>query len=199
MERGSQRGPGERSQMAASCRRTCRLVGFNLNIQQVLSSHRAPNSAHYAPKTSVRRCFSLLLIYTLWAAIPDPSCQGVFGNFEVTLNCVLLILFIPRLTTVVPLCCAPRHRRVRARKGVSTDSLKFHAGSPCSTLTRPAGWPPPKRPYSCLGGGRNAGRSACGRLLPPWIPHAVRACRDTRPRLGLNFVSALLMVFWFWL
>jgi hypothetical protein len=33
------------------------------------------------------------------------------------------------------------------REGVSTDSLKFYAGPPCPTLTRPAGGPPPKRPY----------------------------------------------------
>jgi hypothetical protein len=48
------------------------------------------------------------------------------------------------------------HRPIQ--EGVSTDSLKFHAGSPFPTLICPAR------------------RVACGRLLPPWIPHAVRAC-----------------------
>jgi hypothetical protein len=32
-------------------------------------------------------------------------------------------------------------------KGVSTDSLEFNAGPPCPTLIRPAGGPPPKRPF----------------------------------------------------
>jgi hypothetical protein len=63
------------------------------------------------------------------------------------------------------------------REGVSTDSLKFHAGPPCPTLIRPAGGPLPKRPYGRLGGGPPAGQAACDRLLPPWIPHAVRAWR----------------------
>jgi hypothetical protein len=60
-------------------------------------------------------------------------------------------------------------------QGVSMDSLKFHLSLPCPTLLRPAGGPPPKWPYGCFGGGSPAGRAACGRLLPPWIPHAVWA------------------------
>jgi hypothetical protein len=59
--------------------------------------------------------------------------------------------------------------------GVSTYSLKFHAGPP--TLIRPAGRPPPKRPYGRLGGGPPTGRAACGHLLPPWIPLPVQACK----------------------
>ena len=39
------------------------------------------------------------------------------------------------------------------REGVSTDSLKFHAGLPCPTRIHPVGGPPPKRPYGRLGGG----------------------------------------------
>jgi hypothetical protein len=61
-------------------------------------------------------------------------------------------------------------------KGVSTDSLKFHPGPPCPTLLRPAGGPPPTRPYCRFWGGPPAGQAACGRLLPPWIPDVVRAC-----------------------
>jgi hypothetical protein len=30
-------------------------------------------------------------------------------------------------------------------------------------------------PNGCLGGSSPTGQAACGRLLPPWIPHAVRA------------------------
>jgi hypothetical protein len=33
------------------------------------------------------------------------------------------------------------------REGVSTDGQNFHPGPPCPTLIRPAGGPPPKRPY----------------------------------------------------
>jgi len=65
------------------------------------------------------------------------------------------------------------HRPVR--EGVSTDSLKFHVGPPCPTLIRPAGEPPPKRPYGRLGGVPLTGRVACGRLLPPWILLPARA------------------------
>jgi hypothetical protein len=39
------------------------------------------------------------------------------------------------------------------REGVSTVSLKFHAGLPCPTFIRPAGGPPPKRPCGHLGAG----------------------------------------------
>jgi hypothetical protein len=62
------------------------------------------------------------------------------------------------------------------REGVSTDSLKFHPGPPCPTLLRPAGGPPPKRPYGHLGVCPPAGRAACGCLLSPWTPLTVRAC-----------------------
>jgi hypothetical protein len=61
------------------------------------------------------------------------------------------------------------------RQGVSTDSLKFHPGPPCPTLLRPVGGPPLKQFSDCLGGGPPTGQAACGLLLPPWIPHAVRA------------------------
>jgi hypothetical protein len=72
-------------------------------------------------------------------------------------------------------------------QGVAMDSLKFHPGPPCPTLLRPAGGPPPKRPYSRFGGGPPAERAACGHLLPPWIPLPVRACcLDGRPQ-GFNF------------
>jgi hypothetical protein len=64
------------------------------------------------------------------------------------------------------------------REGVSTDSLKFHAGPPCLTLICPVGRPPPKRPYGHLGGGPPAGLVACSRLIPPWIPLPVRAYVD---------------------
>jgi hypothetical protein len=50
-------------------------------------------------------------------------------------------------------------------QGLSTDSLKFQPGSPCLT-------------FLCPGIVLRAGGLwpvACGRLLPPWIPHAVRA------------------------
>jgi hypothetical protein len=62
------------------------------------------------------------------------------------------------------------------RERVPTDCLKFHPAPPCPILLRPAGGPPPKRPYGRLGVGPPIGQAACGRLLPPWIPFLVRAC-----------------------
>jgi hypothetical protein len=61
-------------------------------------------------------------------------------------------------------------------QGVATDSLKFHLGPLYLTLLRPAGGPCPKWHYGRFRGGPHTGRAACSRLLPPWIPHAVRAC-----------------------
>jgi hypothetical protein len=61
-------------------------------------------------------------------------------------------------------------------KGLSTDSLKFHAGPPYPALIRPCGRATPKRLYSRLGGGPPTGRAAFGHLLPPWIPLPVRTC-----------------------
>jgi hypothetical protein len=48
-------------------------------------------------------------------------------------------------------------------QGVAMNSLQFHSGPPCSTLLRPTGGPPLKRPYSRFSGGP-----------PLWTPHAVR-------------------------
>jgi hypothetical protein len=63
------------------------------------------------------------------------------------------------------------------REGVSTDGQKFHAGPPCPTFIRLLyAFYTPKRPYGHLGGGPPAGRAACSRLLPPWIPLPIRAC-----------------------
>jgi hypothetical protein len=82
----------------------------------------------------------------------------------------------------------PRQGVRPVREGVSTYSLKFHAGPPCPTLIRPAGGPPPKRPYSRLGGGPPTGRAACGRLLPPL---------DTPSRTGLQgVVLCYSLLFW---
>jgi hypothetical protein len=39
------------------------------------------------------------------------------------------------------------------------------------------GRPPPKRPYNSFGGSPPLGLAACGRLLPPWIPHVVWVMR----------------------
>jgi hypothetical protein len=61
-------------------------------------------------------------------------------------------------------------------QGVSTDSLMCHPGPPGLTLLRPVGGSPSKRPYGQFWGGTPAEQAACGRLLPPWIPHAVRSC-----------------------
>jgi RNA recognition motif-containing protein len=69
------------------------------------------------------------------------------------------------------LSCHPGNGRP-VREGVSTDSLKFHLGPPCPTLLRPTGGPPPKQPYS--------------RLLPPWIPHAVRAWAVVKVQSGVT-------------
>jgi hypothetical protein len=39
---------------------------------------------------------------------------------------------------------------------------------------RPVAGPSLKRPYGCFRGGTPAGWVACGRLLPPLTPHAIR-------------------------
>jgi hypothetical protein len=70
-------------------------------------------------------------------------------------------------------CCTVATRPVW--QGVSTDSLKFYLGPPCPSLLRPVGGPHPKRPYGRFWGGPLTGQAAYGRLLPPWIPRAVRA------------------------
>jgi hypothetical protein len=38
----------------------------------------------------------------------------------------------------------------------------------------PCGGPPLKRPYGHFRGGPLNGQAACGRLVPPWTPRAVR-------------------------
>jgi hypothetical protein len=63
--------------------------------------------------------------------------------------------------------------RTGARQGVAIDDLKQHLGLPWPTLLRPAGGPPLNRSYSRFKVGLPAGRVVCGRLLPPWTPHAV--------------------------
>jgi hypothetical protein len=44
------------------------------------------------------------------------------------------------------------------------------------TLPRPAGGLPLKRSHGRFRVGSPARQAACGRLLPVWIPHTVRAC-----------------------
>jgi hypothetical protein len=61
---------------------------------------------------------------------------------------------------------------------------KVSPGPPCPTLLRAAGRPPPFRGWS-------AHRASC-RLLPPWIPHAVRAW--VRLRLGPTFLLLLAQI-----
>jgi hypothetical protein len=64
------------------------------------------------------------------------------------------------------------------RPWVAMDSLKFHLGSPCPTILRPAGGPPLKRPCGCFRGGLPTGPpAACSRLLPFWTSHALRLWR----------------------
>jgi hypothetical protein len=51
------------------------------------------------------------------------------------------------------------------------DSLKFHQGTLCPTLLRPAGRSPLKRPYNGrFSGSLPARRAVCGRLLPLGLP-----------------------------
>jgi len=51
-----------------------------------------------------------------------------------------------------------------------------------NSLLRPVSRPPPKLPYGCFWGCPSTGWVACGRLLPPWIPHALQACKGSLPR-----------------
>jgi hypothetical protein len=64
-------------------------------------------------------------------------------------------------------------RDVGVWQGVAMDSLKFHPGSPCPTLLRPADGPSLRWSYECFRGGPPVGRMACGHLLALWIPHAL--------------------------
>jgi hypothetical protein len=59
-------------------------------------------------------------------------------------------------------------------QGEAMDSLKYYPGSLCPTLLRPAGGIPLKQLYGSFRGGPPARQVACGRLLPPCTPHAVR-------------------------
>jgi hypothetical protein len=61
-----------------------------------------------------------------------------------------------------------------------SDFLKFYPGPSSPTLLCPAGRKPPKRLYGRFG-------AACGRLLSPWIPHAV--LRTRRQPNGLARIS----------
>jgi hypothetical protein len=65
---------------------------------------------------------------------------------------------------------------------VSTDSLKFHPGLPCPTLLRPASALPLERPYRRFWGGPSARGVVCGRLLSPWMSHAVQAWKGSKRR-----------------
>jgi hypothetical protein len=65
-------------------------------------------------------------------------------------------------------------------QGVAMDFLKFHPGPLCPTLLCPAGGQPLKRSYSCFSSVAPAGQAACGHLLPPWTPRAVRLCVTSR-------------------
>jgi transcription elongation factor Elf1 len=60
----------------------------------------------------------------------------------------------------------------RGIHGLPKVSLGPAMHNPCT----PCGRATPKRPSSHFYGGPPIGRVACGRFLPPWIPHAVRAC-----------------------
>jgi hypothetical protein len=70
-------------------------------------------------------------------------------------------------------------------QGLAMDSLKFKPGPPCPTLLRPAGRQPLKQTYSRFRGGPPTGWTACGLLLPPWKPHAVRLCLSRSGILSL--------------
>jgi hypothetical protein len=68
--------------------------------------------------------------------------------------------------------------RIRAvREGVSTDSLKFHAGPPCPTLICPAGGPPPQMALWPFGGWP---AHRAGSLWPSYSP------LDTPSRTGVG-------------
>jgi hypothetical protein len=63
------------------------------------------------------------------------------------------------------------------------DSLKYHSDPLCSTLLRPAGGPPLKRPYDRFRGDFPTGWAACSRLLPLRTSHAVRLRRHLTPKI----------------
>jgi hypothetical protein len=61
---------------------------------------------------------------------------------------------------------------------MAMDYLKFHPGPPCPTLLRPAGRPPPERPYA---------RS----ILPFWTPKATHLYFFDSPT---QFVAVVVVV-----
>jgi hypothetical protein len=62
----------------------------------------------------------------------------------------------------------------QARTAMGIHGLpKLPPGPTMPDPLRPAGRPPPKRPFCS---GQPAGQAACGSLQPPWIPHAIWAC-----------------------
>jgi hypothetical protein len=63
-------------------------------------------------------------------------------------------------------CKTTRRKHVRMGRG--------GPGQPCQTLLCPEGGPPLKQPNGCSWGGLPVGLAACGRILPFWIPHAIR-------------------------
>jgi hypothetical protein len=80
-------------------------------------------------------------------------------------------------------------------QAVTMNSLKFNPGPPFPTLLCPAGRPPLKRPHSRFRGSLPARRAACGRLLPPWPPHAVRLWEGVRRLLAPSFPPLLVLGF----
>jgi hypothetical protein len=96
------------------------------------------------------------------------SIDSVFRKFGI-------ILVIPTIPGFLISYCNCKIPPRSVRQGVSTDSRNFHWGPPIPTLLCPVGGPPPKRLYGRFWDGPLAGRASCGRLLPPWIPPAVRA------------------------
>jgi hypothetical protein len=88
-------------------------------------------------------------------------------NFRNCRSCYTVYSWIQRLLCIINLEC---HGRM-ARGGHGLPEV-----CPGLTLPRPMGRPPLKQPYGRSSGGQPTGHAACGRLLPTWIPHAVRLC-----------------------
>jgi hypothetical protein len=70
--------------------------------------------------------------------------------------------------------------RQQARTGRGIHGLpKVSCGPTMPDPYMPCGRATPQMALRPFGGGPSTGWAACGRLLPPWIPHAVRACSPT--------------------
>jgi hypothetical protein len=81
-------------------------------------------------------------------------------------------LLPPWIPLIVRACQLPSAHMARGGQGLPKVSL----GPAMPYPSTPYGRPPPETALQLFQGWPPVGRAAFGRLLPPWIPYAVRLC-----------------------